>query len=202
MTIFWKDITGHILRACAAGILSREDVCAECAWLRNLQFPIRAMCWLLRALDESFSHTLNSLGRCSLPACSFSSAQAAALLQFLIPLINCSLWYLVRNLRCTVTTDSVLANSKTQNIFLSPVLVMFRHNCHLAVKPASTSWSLLPKRTWRDSLPIDVLLSAVSVLAVALPSSEVPEGLMNYPVYTSDNKISHASEHLTSYIRV
>jgi hypothetical protein len=28
-----------------------------------------------------------------------------------------------------------------------------------------------------------MLLSAVSVLDVAQPSSEVPEGLMNYPVY-------------------
>jgi hypothetical protein len=28
-----------------------------------------------------------------------------------------------------------------------------------------------------------MLLSAVSVLVVAQPSSEVPEGLMNYPVY-------------------
>jgi hypothetical protein len=29
----------------------------------------------------------------------------------------------------------------------------------------------------------DMLLSAVSVLVVAQPSSEVPEGLMNYPVF-------------------
>jgi len=34
----------------------------------------------------------------------------------------------------------------------------------------------------RDSLPIDMLLSAVSVLVVAQSSSEVPEGLMNKPV--------------------
>jgi len=40
------------------------------------------------------------------------------------------------------------------------------------------------KKTWRDSLPIDTLLSAVSVLVVAQPSSEVPEGLMNYLVLT------------------
>ena len=39
------------------------------------------------------------------------------------------------------------------------------------------------KITWRGSLPIDVLLSAVSVLVVAQQSSEFPEGLMNYPVY-------------------
>ena len=39
------------------------------------------------------------------------------------------------------------------------------------------------KKTWRDSLPIDMLLSAVSVLVVAHSSSEIPEGLMNNPVY-------------------
>jgi len=35
----------------------------------------------------------------------------------------------------------------------------------------------------RDSLPIDMLLSAVYVLVVAQSSSEVPEGLMNNPVF-------------------
>ena len=39
------------------------------------------------------------------------------------------------------------------------------------------------KKTWRDSLPIDMLLSAVSVLVVAQSSSEIPEALMNNPVY-------------------
>jgi len=40
----------------------------------------------------------------------------------------------------------------------------------------------ITQKTWRDSLPIDMLLSAVSVLVVAQPSSEFPEALMNYPV--------------------
>jgi hypothetical protein len=34
-----------------------------------------------------------------------------------------------------------------------------------------------------DFLPIDMLLSAVSVLVVAQSISEIPEGLMNNPVY-------------------
>ena len=38
------------------------------------------------------------------------------------------------------------------------------------------------KKTWRDSLPIDMLLSAVSVLVVAQSSSEIPKGLTNNPV--------------------
>ena len=37
-------------------------------------------------------------------------------------------------------------------------------------------------------MPIDMLLSAVSVLVVAQSSSEIPEGLMNNPVY---NQISN-----------
>ena len=39
------------------------------------------------------------------------------------------------------------------------------------------------KKAWRDFLPIDMLFSAVSVLVVAQPSSVVPEGLTNYPVF-------------------
>ena len=40
------------------------------------------------------------------------------------------------------------------------------------------------KKPWRDSLPIDMLFSAVSVLVVAQSSSEIPEGLMNNPVFS------------------
>jgi hypothetical protein len=46
-------------------------------------------CWLLRSPDKSFSHTFNSLGWWPQPACSFCSAQAATLLGFLVPLMNC-----------------------------------------------------------------------------------------------------------------
>ena len=77
---------------------------------------------------------------------------------------------------------AILANSDTQNAFLFPVHAMFSHDCPLAVKPVSTPWRLVHKNTWLYSLPIDMLLSAVSVLVVAHQSSEVPEGLMNYPV--------------------
>ena len=91
-----------------------------------------------------------------------------------------SVWYMVRNLCCTVTVDSVLANSKTQKAFLFLVHAKFPHDCPLTVKPART-----PRRwvqTWRDSLPIFMLLSAVSVFVVVQPSSENPERLTNNPV--------------------
>jgi hypothetical protein len=72
-----------------------------------------------------------------------------------------------------------------QNAFLSHVLAaMFHHDCPLAVKPTHTPWRLLRKQTWMDSLPIDMIHSAVSILAVALPSAKFPEGLMNYSVFT------------------
>ena len=53
----------------------------------------------------------------------------------------------------------------------------------LAVEPGSTPRPIVQKKTWRDSLPIDMLLSAVSVLVVAQSSSEIPEWLLNNPVY-------------------
>ena len=108
--------------------------------------------------------------------------------------IGGSVWYMIRNLRCTVTTDSVLANSKTQNAFLFTVNAIFHHDYPLAVEPASTprpqvhktkqqqNKTKQKKNPWRDSLSIDMLLSAVSVLVVAQSSSEIPEGLMNNPV--------------------
>ena len=74
-------------------------------------------------------------------------------------------------------------HSKTQNAFLFTVHAIFRHDYPLAVEPASTPRLLVQKKTLRDSVPIDMFLSAVSVLVVAQSSSEVPEGLMNNPVY-------------------
>jgi len=82
-----------------------------------------------------------------------------------------------------MSTLAFLANSNTQNAFLFPLHAMFSRDCPLAVKLACTPQRLVHKKTWRNSLLIDMLLSAVSVLVVAQPSSEVPEGLMNYPVY-------------------
>jgi hypothetical protein len=99
-------------------------------------------------------------------------------------------WYMIRNVHCTVTIDSVLANSKTQNAFLLTVNAIFRHDYSLAVELGSTPKPLVQKRTWRDSLPIDILLSAVSVLVVAQSSSEIPEGLMNNPVYRKTKSVT------------
>jgi len=45
---------------------------------------------------------------------------------------------MIRNLRCTVTIDPVLANSKTQNAFLFTVNAIILHDYPLAVEPGST----------------------------------------------------------------
>ena len=94
---------------------------------------------------------------------------------------------MIRNLRCTVTIESVLANSKTSNAFL------FTGEPHFSSRltPSGGTWKYAKapsaKKTRRDSLPIDMLLSAVSVLVVAQSSSEIPEGLMNNPVFAAQN---------------
>jgi hypothetical protein len=46
----------------------------------------------------------------------------------------------------TITTDSVLANSKIRSAFFFPVHAMFRRDCPLAVKPASATWNLVHKK--------------------------------------------------------
>jgi len=62
------------------------------------------------------------------------------------------------------------------------VNAIFLHDYPLAVEPGSTPRPLVQKNLERfstDSLPIEMLLSAVSVLFVAQSSSEIPEGLMD-----------------------
>ena len=62
---------------------------------------------------------------------------------------------------------------------------IFLHDYPIAVEPESTPIPVVQKKSWRDSLPIDMLLSAVYILVVAHSSSEIPEGLMNNPVFPS-----------------
>ena len=57
-----------------------------------------------------------------------------------------SVWYMIRNLCCTVTIDSVLANSKTQNAILFTVNAIFLHDYPLAVELWSTPRPLVQKK--------------------------------------------------------
>jgi len=73
---------------------------------------------------------------------------------------------------------AILANSETQNAFLFPVHAMFSSllppsgkTCKYATAPGTKKKKL---GEILYSLPIDMLLSAVSVLVVAQSISEVP----------------------------
>ena len=84
-------------------------------------------------------------------ACTLRNEQAATLLKFMyhsriILSVGGSVWYIIRNLRCTVTIDSVLENSKTQNTFLFTVNAIFLHDYPLAVEPGSTPRPLVQKK--------------------------------------------------------
>ena len=83
-------------------------------------------------------------------ACALRNEQAATLLEFMyhsriVLSVGGSVWYMIRNLRFTVTFDSVLANSKTQNAFLFTVNAIFLHDYPLAVEPGSTPRPLVQK---------------------------------------------------------
>ena len=111
------------------------------------------------------------------------------------------MWYMIRNLCCTVTIDSVLANSKTERF-----LIHCERHFSSRLHPSGGTWKYAKapstKEIWRDSLPIDMLLSAVFVLVVAQSSSEIPEGLMNNPVlqHNSDTYFCPFQESYFDYL--
>ena len=69
-------------------------------------------------------------------------------------------------------------------LFVSPSRIS-ELNCATTKTDTAERSISIGRETWTDSLPIDMLLSAVSVLVVAQSSSEMLEGLMNNPVYSS-----------------
>ena len=77
-----------------------------------------------------------------------------------------------------------LSFGKFQNI--ERFLIHCERHFYPRLPPSGRTWKYTKacstKKTWRDSLAIDMLLSAVSFLVVAQSSSEIPEGLMNNPV--------------------
>jgi hypothetical protein len=80
-----------------------------------------------------------------------------------------------------------IRDSHKVNVFLLFPFAKSMDHFSLQSQALWVPWCLLHKQTWRDSLPIDMLLSAVSVLVVVLLGSEVPEQL-NYLVYSEDHQ--------------
>ena len=116
------------------------------------------------------------------------SAQAATLLEFHVPLTNC----FVRRWFCAVHgpkppshRHNWLSFGKFQDTERFLIHCARHFSSRLPPSGGTCKYAKVPstKKTLRDSLPIDMLLSVVSVLVVAQSSSEVPEGLMNNPVY-------------------
>ena len=71
-------------------VTPKGSMSTEGETLQIVVLPYRcSICWLLRASNKRFSHTLDSLGLWPRPASSFRSAQAATLLEFHVPLTNC-----------------------------------------------------------------------------------------------------------------
>jgi hypothetical protein len=63
-----------------------------------------------------------------------------------------SVRYLVRKPRCTVASDWVLANCRTQKAFCSPENAMFAHHCLLAEKRVTTPSHLSRKNFYVSSI--------------------------------------------------
>jgi len=84
----------------------------------------------------------------------------------------------------SVALSQLLSFGKFQDTerFLSPCPRHF--SSRLTPSGETSKYTTAPstQKTWKGSLPID-MLSAVSLLLLAQPSSEVPEELLNYPVY-------------------
>ena len=134
------------------GSMSTEGETLQVSVL-HLQFPARAICWLLRAPDKRFSHTLDSLGRWPRPASSFRSAQAATLLEFHLPLTNCFIrrWFCaVHGPKPPLHRQHWLSFGKSQDTerFLIHCASHFCHDYPLVVEPASTPRPLVRKKLW------------------------------------------------------
>jgi hypothetical protein len=138
----------------------------------TLQFLVHAMCWLLRAPDKRFSHTLGSLGQWPRLTCSFRSPQGATLLECRVPPMNCFVckcFCVVHGLKPLLHHHNWLSFDKyqdTERLFIPCP-------CHVSswIPPISVTCkyataSSTQKNLRRYSLPIDMLLSAASVLVL------------------------------------
>jgi len=148
------------------------------------------MCTLgdVGAPDKCFSHMLDSLSRWARTATSFRSAQAAALLELHVPFTNCFVcrWFcVVHDPKRTLHRHNWLSFGKFQDTECFVIHCESQFSSRLPPSGGTCKYTrpLVQKKTWRDYLSVDMLLSAVSILVVAQSSSEIPEGLMNNPVY-------------------
>ena len=141
----------------AGMVTPKGSMSTEGETLQVSVLPYRcSKCWLLRAPDKRFSTrstvSADGPGR----PLHFAAHRQPLCWNFMyhsriVLSIGGSVRYMVRNLCCTITIDSVLANSKTQNAFLFTVHAIFRHDYPLVVKLASKPRHLVQKNFERFS---------------------------------------------------
>ena len=117
-----------------------------------------------------------------------------------VPFTNCFVcrWFcVVHDLKPPLHSHNWLSFGKFQDT--ERFLIHCERHFSSRLPPSGGTWKYFKvpstKKTWRNSLPTDMLLSAVSVLVVAQSSSEIPEGLMNNPVFEDYNQIINSSTH-------
>jgi hypothetical protein len=160
------------------------------AWYRSSQMLYNTILHKNHRAKAYWLHALDSLGHGPGQPVRFAAHRQPLCWNFLyhsriVLSIGGSMWYLAQNHRYNCLSFGKFQDTE-HFLIVCPRHVSSRrqdrHDCPLAAKATSTPWCLLPKQTGRDSLPIDMFLSAVSALVAVLLSLEVPEGSMNYPV--------------------
>ena len=151
-------------------------------WNGYLEFDV-----LLKILAKRLSLAICRWPR---PASSFRSAQAATLLEFHVPLTNCFVrrWFCaVHGPKPPLHRHNWLSFGKFQDT--ERFLIHWARHFSSQVPPSGRTCKYAKAPSTKKNFErfstyiISMLLSAVSVLVVAQSSSEVPEELMNNPVY-------------------
>ena len=158
----WRSIAANastiLCRSCGKSFYAKTFAQnALNTWLRHLQFPARASCWLLGAPDKRFSHTLDRLGRWPRTAYSFRSAQAATMLEFHVPLTNCFVHrrFCVAHGPKPMHRHNWLSFGEFQDT--EHFLIPCPHHVSSRLPPSDETCKYATarstqKRTWRDSL--------------------------------------------------
>ena len=111
---------------------------------------VRRRFWIIYHTEPPRDKTIREwyMNSSRVAACALRNEQAVRAMYHsrIVLSVGGSVWYTIRNLRCTVTIDSVLANSKIQNAFLFTVNAIFLHDYPLAVEPGSTPRPLVQKK--------------------------------------------------------
>jgi hypothetical protein len=145
--------------------------------------------WNKQHLVENNTQIMQHVLERPQPACLFRSTPAATLLEFRVPLTNYFVhrWFcVVRGLKPPLHHYNWLSFGKFQDTkrFLIPCQ---RHvSSRLPPNGETCKFATVPsiQKTWRDSLPIDILPFGVTIPATVPQRSEIPEGLKNYPVFS------------------